>query len=119
MGQTVTQPLTLRHFVDQYLSAATETRILTRCVSSGPLQWLLHGLPPTARLSIMTRSIPPDLKAVMDTALGTDPECWGGCRTSLLQRPVAGGIQSFDFLGPLAPQIRDHARSSISYGEGR
>ena len=77
MGQTVTQPLTLRHFVDQYLSAATETRILTRCVSSGPLQWLLHGLPPTARLSIMTRSIPPDLKAVMDTALGTDPECWG------------------------------------------
>jgi len=66
MGKIDNENLKLRDFVDPYLDTASQVRILTGCVSTGPIKWLLSRLPTDSTLSVIAGSIPPSFHYELD-----------------------------------------------------
>ena len=66
MGKINNENLKLRDFIDPYLDTASQVRILTGCVSTGPIRWLLSRLPTDSTLSVIAGSIPPSFHYELD-----------------------------------------------------
>lgn len=66
MGKIDNKKITLQGFVDQYINFAKRLRIMTGCVSKGPVEWILRRLPLSSNLFIVAGSIAPDLMQELD-----------------------------------------------------
>lgn len=86
MGRLDYEKLTLREFIDPYISIASRIRVVTGCVSAGPLKWLLTRLSPTSTLSVIAGSIPPDFQEELDMVFGTS-----SLKEGIIGRAVTSG----------------------------